>query len=367
MSKSEKPKLYIVGSHGVPARYGGFETLADFICQNLNGDYDITVFCYSKKYPERNPTYHGVKLKYVNIYASGFKGIIYDLVTFPMACVKADIILFLGPAGAGFIVPLAKLFRTKVIVNHGGLNEWEREKLSWFQKQWAKFNHRIAARRSTFNIADNEHYRDSLQQNFNASAEVIRYGGDHAQKVPTDRFIEKYPFLSKPYAASVSRAQVDNNLHLILEAFEQFEGYPLVLVSNWNVSQYGKDLKEKYQRHANMILLDAIYDQEELNCIRGNAHVYIHTHSRCGTAPSLVEAMCLDQAVLSYKADTNIETTEGKALYFEDSIELVELLNTISEDELEKLAQKMSEIARTKYTWATIAEQYRRLIKKALS
>ena len=123
---------------------------------------------------------------------------------------------------------------------------WIGKCINWLKKIWAKFNHNVAARSSNINIADNYHYKQSLKDNFGVESLVIRYGGDHVKKIPTSRkeLLKKYPFADKKYAVSVSRAQLDNNLHLVLACFESFLLYPLVLISNWNVSAYGKKLYE---------------------------------------------------------------------------------------------------------------------------
>jgi len=360
-----KIKVHVVGTHGVPARYGGFETLADFLCQYLEPEFEITVYCNANKYPKKRKSYFGATLKYLKLEANGLKGIFYDLITYTHALLKADVILYLSPVGSGFMTPLKYLTDTKVIINHGGLNEWEREKLSGLQRKFAKFNHKIASRHSDVNIADNQLYQQSLKDNFDADSIVIRYGGNHANRIAPDdpRFASKYPFVGhERYAVSVSRAQVDNNLHLVLEAFESFREYKLVLVANWEVSDYGKELREKYKNHPNMILLDAIYDKEELDYIRGNAHVYIHSHSRCGTAPSLVEAMNLGCAVVSYDVPTNRETTHEKAVFFTDAASLVEQLNQLDEEAIELNRWYMKAIASNEYTWEAVSDQYRELI-----
>lgn len=361
-----KKKIHIVGTHGVPARYGGFETLADFLCQYLGSEFEITVYCNSNIYPIKAKEYFGATLKYLRLNASGFKGIFYDLITYINALLKADVILYLSPVGSGFMTPLKLLTKKKVIVNHGGLNEWEREKLNWVQRKWAKFNHRIAARYADVNIADNKVYQKSLKDNFNASSEVIKYGGNHVKYVSLEdeALSKKYPFVKKRYAVSISRAQYDNNIHLVLEAFEYIKDYKIVLISNWNVSNYGKELKEKYSNHPNMILLDAIYDRRELDYIRGNAYLYIHSHSRCGTAPSLVEIMHLKQAVISYDVLTNRETTRNKALYFHDVESLKNILAKITDKELINLKSELFLIATEEYTWKDISEKYGNLINR---
>ena len=366
---NRKIKVHIIGIHGVPAKYGGLETFADFLCQNIGEKYDITVYCTSKKYPLKEKYYFGAKLKYVPIHASGFKGIFYDLFTYIYAIFKADVILYLSPVGSGFMTPLKKLAGAKVIVNHGGLNEWEREKLNRVKQLWAKFNHKIASRYSDINVVDNELYQQSLKENFGADSVVIRYGGDHAISTTTsvNGYAAKYPFLNEKYAISISRAQVDNNLHLVLEAFEKFEGYKLVLLSNWSVSEYGKKLKQKYQGHKNIIVLDNIYNKDEFNYVRGGAFVYIHSHSRCGTAPSLVEAMSIRQPIISYDVPTNRETTQNQALFFDSVDSLVNVLDKFSEEDAEKNKKIMHSIASENYTWRNISKQYSELFEQVIT
>ena len=108
--------------------------------------------------------------------ANGWQGILYDIVTLSHAVFYSDIILYLGP-GAGFIVPILKIFRKPILVNHGGLNEWEREKYSGFQKFIAKVGHKYAAKYATYNIADNLLLRESIQKSFGVDARIIRIWG----------------------------------------------------------------------------------------------------------------------------------------------------------------------------------------------
>lgn len=370
MENKSKLLLNIIGTHGIPARYGGFETLADFLSQNLNNYYDITVYCNSNKYESRIKEYCGVKLKYLKIDASGFQGILFDFITLIHALFTSDIILYLSPVGSGFITPLTKLFyRKKIIINHGGLNEWDRPKLNYFQQKFAKMNHLIASQFSDVNVVDNDEYKKSLKQNFNADSVIIRYGGDHVRAIRRDdeRFLEKYSFLPGKYAVSVSRAQVDNNLHLVLEAFSSFNSLPLVLISNWEISSYGRDLKKKYQNAEHVFLLDAIYDKDELDYVRSNSYYYIHSHSFCGTAPSLVEAMNLGKSIFSFDVPTNRETTKGKAFYFSNERELTNLLVSKTHDDIKLNGAVMKEIALSEYSWLKISNQYKQLIDSLYS
>lgn len=353
-----KRTVYIVGTNGIPALYGGYETLAEYLTKHLSSEFDFTVYC-SKTQPRLYNDYNGSKLKYIPLKANGWQSIIYDIYTLLHAVNKADVILYLGP-GAGFVVPFLRLFGKSIVVNHGGLNEWEREKYSSFQRFVAKLGHKYAARFATYNIADNFLLRDSIQKEFGVDSKVIRYGGDHAIKVDLDdALIEKYPFLRSNYFVNVSRAQIDNNLHLVLDAFKNTPERTLVMVSNWSVSTYGTELKTEYMdKYSNIIILDAVYEPKEINAIRGNAHAYIHSHSYCGTSPSLVEAMCLGLPIFSFDVPTNRETTKGKAFFFKDSLELRTLITSTSEEDLTTNIREMKVIADVEYTWHSISEKY---------
>jgi glycosyltransferase involved in cell wall biosynthesis len=353
-----KKKVYIVGTNGIPAQYGGFETLAEYLTKYLSDEFDFTVYC-SNTQPKLHNKYNGSKLKYIRLKANGWQSIFYDIYSLFHAAFRADVILYLGP-GAGFIVPIIKVFKKNIIVNHGGLNEWEREKYNCFQRFVAKLGHKYAAKYATFNIADGNLLKDSIFREFKANCDVIRYGGDHAIKVEiNDELVSKYPFLNTNYFVNVSRAQIDNNLHLVLEAFKDVPERNLVMVSNWSVSKYGIELKSEYMdKFKNISILDAIYDSKEINSIRGNAIAYIHSHSYCGTSPSLVEAMSLGLPIFSFDIPTNRETTEEKAFFFKNSNDLASLITSKSKEDLNINGGEMKKIADNEYTWPAISSKY---------
>jgi glycosyltransferase involved in cell wall biosynthesis len=362
---NQKLKVAIIGTNGLPARYGGFETLTDKLTKELNHKFDFTVYCSQTKKGDRLKSYNNSNLLYLPFKANGFQSFIYDTISIFHAWLTSDVLLILGPT-AGYILPLNIFFGKRIIVNHGGLNEWEREKFTWIEKKYLKYNHKIAAKVADKNVTDNFLLRDSIKDLFHQDSEVIRYGGDHVTKIEIEsKHLDKYPFLNDKYAVSVSRAQKDNNLHMVLEAFESLNEMKLVLISNWNVSKYGKDLRAKYKdKSDNIVILDAIYDANELNLIRGNAMVYIHTHSQCGTAPSLVEAICLDLPIISYDVPTNRETTQNKVMYFNNKNELIEIINNVTESKLNKIKGKLITLASKEYTWKIISEQYNELFIK---
>lgn len=360
-----KNKVAIIGSNGIPARYGGFETLAENLVENLNHKYNFIVYCSNiYKHVEKRKHYKGAKLIYLPFKANGFHSIIYDTLSLIHSFFIADVLLILGPV-AGFILPLNIFFKKKIITNYGGLNEWEREKYSVLGKRFIYFSFKIATKYSNVNIADNIPLQKSLKRLFNINAKVIEYGGDHIRinHIISSDLFNKYPFLKYKYDLSISRAQKDNNLHILLKTYSELQNRNLVMISNWSVSKYGQELKQKYSTgFPNIFLFDAIYYINDLDVIRSNASLYIHTHSKCGTSPSLVEAMNYNLPVICFDVNTNRLATKQKSIYFDSEESLKHILNLLSSYRLKKLEQDMSIIASKYYRWTFISEKYEKIL-----
>ena len=364
----KKNKLAIIGTVGLPACYGGFETLAEHLVEHTANEYDITVYCSGKKYPkeERKESYKGAKLKYLPFNANGIQSIIYDSISILHALMRADVILVLGVAGA-WLFPFIRLFsNTRIIVSIDGI-EWKRDKWNRFAKLYLWWAEGLAVNYSHIDISDNESIQNYTAQRYGSLSQIIEYGADHTIKVKPDAIDKKqFPFLQKAYAFKVCRIEPENNVHLILEAFAEMRKYTLVIVGNWDINEYGKELKVKYAPYDNIVLLDPIYNQKKLDILRSNAIVYIHGHSAGGTNPSLVEAMYLGLPVIAFGVSYNRTTTGHKALYFSGKEELMQIVKTTSLQKLNALSTVMKNIADQRYTWEIIANKYNYLVRKAL-
>ncbi len=358
MSFESNRSVAIIGSVGLPANYGGFETLVNFLTRENGHIFDITVFCQRNFSRQKPREYNNSKLRYLPFKANGIQSIFYDIISICISWFKYDSLLILGTSGC-IILPLLKAIKKKNTVLNFGSLEWKREKWGKLARWYLKFSESIAIRNSNIIVSDNQYLRDYVMKEYHREAILIEYGGDHTDHMPYDSLmVEKFPFLTKDYDISVSRAQLDNQLHLLLEVYCKRPQRNLVLVSNYNNSQYGIELKNKYSNIPNIFLQDAVYDPNELNVIRSNARLYIHTHSLCGTAPSLVEAMSLGLPVLAYDVPANRYTTEYKALYFKNAVELERIIDNLDERTSRQIGYNMKEIAMRRYTWKRIANMY---------
>jgi len=357
-------KVAIIGTAGVPGRYGGFETLAHQLVIQLQAHFKLSVYCSSKIYKkaERQKYWNGARLHYLPLNANGAQSILYDFLSIIHALFYADALIVLGVSG-GLLIPFVKLFTNKkIIVNIDGL-EWRRAKWNKYVKKFLKFSEIVAVRYSDADITDNAALKRYTAINYKTLSHLIEYGADHtqAEKLMEEDY-QKYPFLRNPYAFKVCRIEPENNVHIVLQAFTALPEKTFVMVGNWQNSAYGQELKEQFSNYPNIHLLEPIYHQQTLDKLRSNCFVYIHGHSAGGTNPSLVEAMYLARPVIAFDVSYNQVTTEQQAFYFKAEEDLIHQLKTLSFQDYEANAQRMKEVANRRYTWKTIAAKYANLI-----
>jgi glycosyltransferase involved in cell wall biosynthesis len=365
MNQSKLPKMGIIGTVGVPARYGGFETLAHFLVMHLRKRFDLTIYCSGKTYKkeERQATWKGAKLHYIPLEANGLQSIVYDIWSMLHAIKRCDVLLVLGVSGCLFL-PFLKLFtKKKVIVNIDGL-EWKRAKWNKLAKTFLLWSEIIACRFADEIITDNRILKEYVRIRYGIKGNLVEYGADHVSKETISAAdLQKYPFLSKNYTFKVARIEPENNLHTILEAYATLPHQPLVIVGNWNNSAYGKELKSVYNYFDHIYLLDPIYDPKELNTLRANAHLYVHGHSAGGTNPSLVEAMYLKLPIIAYDVIYNRITTNNQSLFFSDAKSLRKLVLNIEKYPLHAIANQMKKYAEKRYTWQHVANRYGNIVE----
>jgi glycosyltransferase involved in cell wall biosynthesis len=347
--------ISIIGTVGVPACYGGFESLVDNLLDYTPEDVRYTVFCSSRKYPSKLTYYKGAKLIYLDMEPNGLGSVFYDFKSMRMS-LDADIMLILGVSGCVFLPYIRRHFKGKIVTNIDGL-EWKREKWKWYAKLFLQYSERKSIEYSHVVVGDNKGITSYVKDIYQKDAILIAYGGDHAVRTVDDSLYEQYPFCRQTYAITVCRIEPENMIHCILSAFSEFNKMHLVIIGNWYQSDYGRTLKDIYSKYDNIYLLDPIYDLHIINWFRGNSFVYIHGHSAGGTNPSLVEAMNLGLPILAYDCVYNRATTDNKCLYWKSVVDLKDMLSE-KISRFSEIANNMKNIGRLQYTWKKIAEKY---------
>lgn len=357
-NNNSKKYIDIVGIVGVPACYGGFESLVQNLIDFQSSKLQYTIYCSGKSYQLRTRSYKNAELKYLPIKANGSSSIPYDIFSLMISVFrKPDVVLVLGVSGCFFLPLFRMLSSAKIITNIDGL-EWRRDKWGKFAKWFLKLSEKIAVKYSDTIIADNEAISNYVFDEYGLKSKVIAYGGDHAieNKNVTN--------VKDDYYFTVCRIEPENNIDMILNAFSQTQCH-FKMVGNWDLSAYGRQLKEQYSRFGNIELLEPIYDINILYEYRSKCKGYIHGHSAGGTNPSLVEAMHFCTPIFAFDCDFNRFSTENAAFYFKNADELHCMLNKrsqkihLAEDEL--CAVRMKNIANQRYTWENITKQYEAL------
>lgn len=355
----KKKKVAIIGTNGLPGRYGGWDQLVIHLTQNLKDQFSFIVYTSSHNATPGLKEYNGARLQFVRFKPNGIQSIPYDIVSMLHAVISCDVLFICGTSGC-IALPFMRLFGKKIVLNPDG-QEWKRGKWSKPVQWFLKISEKLGVKFSTTVISDNIKIQEYVLSEYNKKSVLIEYGGDQVIKVPLSvDSSSRYGITEGSYAFKVCRIEPENNIHVILEAFKEKCNIVLIVIGNWNFSEYGRSLRNQYNDYKNLKLLDPIYDQITLDELRSNCGLYIHGHSVGGTNPSLVEAMNLGLCIVAYNVDYNMETTEHKAVYFKDSTDLIQILNKFEEKLLlvETYKLEMKAIAERRYCWSIITDKY---------
>lgn len=349
-------RIAIVGTVGVPARYGGFETLAEQLAHGIAPEHaNLIVYCQRSAYSneERHAPFKHKRV-FVPLRANGPSSMLYDAVCMLHAAFveRAESILLLGYSGA-WALPLVQALspRTRLITNIDGM-EWRRRKFGAVASRLLRWLERMAVRFSHAVIADNAALLSLARAAYGMEPHLVAYGGDHTL-VPSDAS----PDDDGGYHLAVARIEPENNCHLILEAFS-VTGKPLRFVGNWRSTPYGRELRNRYGSTRNIRLLDPIYSQAKLRSIRDNAIGYVHGHSVGGTNPSLVEAVFHTRSIIAFDCSFNRATLDGCGVYFSS---VSDLATIVANKSVPQISIESIEELRQRYTWSSIIGQYLRI------
>lgn len=353
----------IIGSRGIPARYGGFETLAEQLAILLpRGDMKITVVG-EKQASDQN----FADVKVITTFFSKQKFPVLFYFESLLRVIPGNQVIVLLGVGAGPFLWLARLFNRKLITNVDGL-EHLRDKYSLIRKLYVRIAQQATAWFSQQLIADSRIVADYWKQKYaidEQRIDVISYGASGV-KVSDDTLavVKQYDVLDNSYYLVIARIVPENNIHLIIDGFSASRSeFPLLIIGNWNDSAYGRQLKRLAS--PKLRLIDAVYDTAVTTTLRQHCFAYLHGHTVGGTNPTLVEAMAAAAIPISHDNPFNREATENIGFFFQDECSLSAILDDLEKLSFEeqcKIKNAASTIALRKYNWQSIVNEYRKLI-----
>lgn len=360
-----RPSIALVGSRGIPARYGGFETFAEELAVRLaERGVDVTVYCEGTGGP---PTYRGVKLAYVPApHLGGLTTILHDFRALRRARRRYDVVYMLG-YGTSLFCLMPRLAGARVWMNMDGV-EWARAKWGFWGSTWWKMMERVAAWGVPhLMIADAEAIRDFLAARYRSlpPTVVIPYGAEVIEEPPDPAPLAAWGLEPFGYHLVIARFEPENHVREIFEGFAASASpHPLVaLGTTRKPNAYTRGLDAIAEAEPRLILPGAVYD-ERVRALRYYARLYLHGHSVGGTNPSLLEAMVAGNAVLAHDNVFNREVAGDAARYFRTAADVARLIDGLDADDAQRRAlgadarRRVSEC----YTWEQVADRYEALL-----
>lgn len=376
MNIRKSPRIALVGSRGIPASYGGFETFAEEIAVHLvqNYDYEVTVVCDAEQAELNNGLgeYKGVKLKYSR-FAKGKNAIRFYHDSISRVVEDHDIVYSCGPAG-GLFGWLVHRHGKIMMTNPDGLNS-QRSKWSYPVKVGFRLFERAASYFSDRVICDSVAIERYVRERYGCThTDVAEYGAyvnpyvhpSDSERISAEQLLSELGLISGQYHLVVSRLEPENNVEPIILGYQASERkWPLVVVGNLKETGFVKRLQGIAGSQVQFV--GGIYDKDKLAVVRAHAASYFHGHSVGGTNPSLLEAMGSRNLCICHDNQFNREVVDAQGLFFVDAGQVGAHLERVEENtaKFDPLRDGALLRVRDYYNWDIMAEKYHRIFTAA--
>lgn len=315
--------MLILGTRGLPAAHGGFETFAERLALFLvDRGWDVSVYCQEEvsEVSDRISTdaWRGVTRIKVQVSSTGPRAALeFDAHCVRDAASRPGVCLVLGYNGAIFL-PYLRVRGRKLITNMDGI-EWRRPKWNLCVKAWFWVNEWIAAWTSQRLVADHPAIADHLAtRRPRADTVMIPYGGEPIWNADPEP-LTAMGLTPGRYLLSVARIEPDNNTLLMVEAFSRAcRGDRLVVLGTLSdANPYHR--KVRAAASSEVLFPGGIYDPVTVASLRFHARAYVHGHTVGGTNPSLVESLWAGNVAIAHDNPYNRWTAGSAGLFFDDA------------------------------------------------
>ena len=354
-------RIAIVGTRGIPARYGGFETFAEELSTRLvERGHQVTVYCRER---HAEPTYRGVRLQYLpTIRHKYFDTLAHTLLsTLHLLGSRSDALLYCNAANAIFTW-MPRVLAMPVALNVDGL-ERHRKKWNALAKTWYRISEWLATWMPNTVVTDAQAIAQYYHEKYGRDSVMIPYGAELGP-VETAAVLPELGLEPQKYFLYVSRMEPENNGLLVREAFEAVAtDLKLALIGD---APYAADYIARVRdtHDPRIVIPGAIYGQgyRELG---SHCFAYIHATEVGGTHPALIEAMGRGALTLYLDTPENAEVAGGAGLPFthEDLSRVIEHVLAYSEEERQVWRTRAIERVRSRYSWDAVTDAYEKLLE----
>lgn len=352
-------RIAILGTRGIPANYGGFETFAEELSTRLAyRGHRVTVYC-RQRHPE--PTLRGVSLVYLpTIRHKYFDTITHTLLsTVHLVFHRQDVALYCNAANAVF-TPLPRLFGIPVALNVDGL-ERKRKKWNRIARGYYLLSEYLSTIFPTAVVTDAEKIQEYYLARYRKRSTFISYGAETG-KVETTDTLRRLGLEPGRYFLYVSRMEPENNALLVRRAFERLDtGMKLALIGDAPYAhEYIRQVRDTSDKR--IVMPGTIYGQGYHELI-SNCFAYIHATEVGGTHPALIESMGRGALVLYLETPENTEVAGGAGLPFTTNLtERMEELLSMPEQERAVWRQRAHDRVAERYSWEAVTDAYETLL-----
>ena len=376
--------VFIIGSRGLPAQYGGFETFVEkLVSHKVSPTIRYHVACLSDESTGKHFDYKGAdcftvnppKLGPARVIAYDMMAINYSLKLIKKEGIQAPIFYILGNTIGAFIVHFAKKIQSIggiLLVNPDGL-EWKRAKWSKPVQSYLKYSEKEMTKYANLIISDNRGIETYIQNTYPwARTTFIAYGTDlskttlTAEDDPVRDWYQKWQTQEKDYYLILGRFVPENNYEIAIREFmKSSTERDLVIICNHEGNAYFDELRQitGFDKDKRVKFVGTVYDQDLLKYIRNQAFAYIHGHEVGGTNPGLLEALAQTDLNLIYNVDFNHQVAQETALYWnKEDGNLSQLIDSVDgKVSFEDLGNAAKANMKENYTWEKIVGEYEEL------
>lgn len=356
-------RIALMGTRGVPARYGGFETAVEEVGRRLADlGHDVVVYCREPG-PADYLGMHRVEVRSVK------KKVAETLSSTALATAHAvrhrpDAVILFNAANAP-LLPLLRAARLPVATHVDGL-EWKRTKWSGSGRRYYRTAEALAVRWSDALIADAAGIADYYRTEFGADTEQIAYGAPLLDDPGADR-LAPLGLTPGEYHLVVARFEPENHVREIVAGHRRSAAAkPLVVVGSAPYAdEYTGQIRAAAGDDPRIRLVGAVWDQTQLDQLYAHSFTYVHGHSVGGTNPSLLRAIGAGAATVAYDVVFNREVLGDAGRFFGTEAELAQRLEQAEADpaEVARLGARSREQA-ARYDWDEVAKHYEQLCER---
>jgi glycosyltransferase involved in cell wall biosynthesis len=365
-------RIAIMGTRGIPAMYGGFETMAWELSGRLAArGHDVTVYCRRGRTDETRSTAPGVRRRFLPFLSGKYLETVSHTALSVLDGVRApyDVVLVANTANA-MVCGVPRIRGTKVVLSVDGI---ERQRAKWGRagRTWYALGERLALVCPNEIVADADVIAAYFRERYQKASTVIAYGATELSREPPPDLgaFSIGDIRVNDYLLYVSRLEPENQAHLVVEAYRKVPGsHPLLIVGDAPyAAAYKARLRKAADADPRVRLLGGVYGTGYQDLQRG-ALAYIHATSVGGTHPALIEAMAAGNLVIAFATPENAEVVGNTGLLYHDVDELSAHLARVVDDPEEPAlrALRAASLARVRfrYSWAAVTDQYDLLFQR---